>query len=41
MLLTDIEKRIGKNEHLRIGIQVSEQDFDLAKQQIESVPYGI
>lgn len=37
MLLTDIEKRIGKNEHLRIGIQVSEQDFDLAKQQIESV----
>lgn len=37
MLLDDIEKRIGKDTFLHIGIQVSEQDFDLAKQQIASV----
>lgn len=37
ILLTDIEKKLGKDAFLRIGMQVSDLNFDLAKQQVESV----
>lgn len=37
LLLADIEKTLGEDEKLYIGIQVSELSFDLAKQQIEAV----
>lgn len=37
LLLHDIEKQVGKDEYLKIGIQVSDKTFDLAKDQIESI----
>lgn len=36
-LLTDIEKKVGKQEHLSIAIQVSDATFDLAKDQISTI----
>lgn len=37
LLLQDIEKQVGKNIYLKIGIQVSDKSFDLAKDQIDSI----
>lgn len=37
LLLADIEKKLGTRIHLRIGIQVSDKTFDLAKDQIASI----
>lgn len=37
IFLTDIEKRLGKDTKLRIGIQVAEKDFDIAKDQIQEI----
>ena len=37
LLLTDIEKKLGRDKQLRIGIQVSDLSFDLAKEQIKSI----
>lgn len=37
LLLQDIEKKIGKHEYLKIGIQVSDKSFDLAKDQVASI----
>lgn len=37
LLLADIEEKLGKNKMLRIGIQVSDLSFDLARDQIASI----
>lgn len=37
LLLNDIEKTLGEEEKLYIGIQVSQLSFDLAQEQIEAV----
>lgn len=37
LLLEDIEKKIGEHVYLRIGIQVSDKTFDLAKDQITAI----
>lgn len=37
IFLKDIEKRLGKDMHLRIGIQVAEKDFDIAADQIQEI----
>lgn len=36
ILLEDIEKKLGEDTYLTIGVQVSDLDFDLAKEQISS-----
>ncbi|MDH6366251.1 MULTISPECIES: substrate-binding domain-containing protein [unclassified Breznakia] len=37
LLLNDIEKRLGKETHLKIAIQVAEIDFDIAQKQIQEI----
>lgn len=37
LLLQDIEKRLGKDVHLKIGIQVAEQGFSIATDQIAQI----
>ena len=37
IFLNDIEKRLGKDTFLKIGIQVAEKDFDIAKDQIQEI----
>lgn len=37
LLLEDIEKKFGKEEYLKIGIQVAEKDFTIAQDQIEEI----
>ncbi len=37
LLLADIEKRIGKNEPIVMAIQVAEESFPIAAQQIEEI----
>lgn len=37
LLLEDIEQMLGKDEYLRIAIQVAEESFDIAKEQIKQV----
>ena len=35
--LSDIEKKLGKDVFLEIGIQVAEKDFDIASEQIKEI----
>ena len=37
LFLSDIEKKLGKDVFLEIGIQVAEKDFDIASEQIKEV----
>lgn len=37
LLLEDIETKMGKDEFLKIGIQVAEQDFSIASDQIKQI----
>ena len=37
LFLSDIEKKLGKDVFLEIGIQVAEKDFDIASEQIKEI----